>query len=149
MKISAPNKVASAFTLIELLAVVAIIALLAGILLPALAKAKAKAYSAVCQNNLKELQLGWFNYVEENNGTMPPSMVNAGAFPGCWALGNPRKDTNGTNIQRGVLYPYVGVLGVYHCPADHSDVDRFPGLPRLRSYSINTWLNSDWPQYQP
>jgi len=51
-----------AFTLIELMVVVATLALLASLLLPVLSKAKARAQRARCQNNLKQLTLSWFMY---------------------------------------------------------------------------------------
>jgi len=137
-----------AFTLIELLVVIAIIAILASLLLPALAKAKQKAQGMACMSNLKQLQLCWVLYGHDNNDVMPPSStiffngnLHRDVEPS-WAVGDAVRDTNTTNLQRGVLFPYNKTVGIYRCPGDKSTVEHHPSLLRTRTYELDCLLNS-------
>jgi prepilin-type N-terminal cleavage/methylation domain-containing protein/prepilin-type processing-associated H-X9-DG protein len=145
------------FTLIELLVVIAIIAILASMLLPALAKAKAKAHGIACLSNNKQLGLAWHLYAGDfndacvNNFTIPDteSAITSKKFNN-WVNNVMTWGTSGidgqsvTNVEwvkNGILAPYTtAALGIYKCPADNkvSTAQRKLGWKsRLRSNSMN------------
>ncbi len=136
------------FTLVELLVVIAIIAILASLLLPTLASAKEKARQAACLSNLKQLELCYQLYLDDNNDVLPLNhAVPDRSLRGSWVVGDAKHDTSTTNIQEGVLFRYNQSVAIYRCPADHSrTLPSGPSrtvLPRTRSYSIDYALNGD------
>jgi prepilin-type N-terminal cleavage/methylation domain-containing protein/prepilin-type processing-associated H-X9-DG protein len=120
----------TAFTLIELLVVIAVIAILAALLLPALASAKAKAQGIKCISNVKQLQLAWQLYADDNESHLVPN--------GGWCAGNytqpPGPDnTNLSLLGNSLLGKYAANTAIYKCPSDKS--------VNVRSYAMNNHMN--------
>ncbi|HEV2694253.1 MAG TPA: prepilin-type N-terminal cleavage/methylation domain-containing protein [Verrucomicrobiae bacterium] len=81
MELISPKRRGQAFTLVELLVVIAIIAILAAMLMPALSSAMARAKRIWCENNLRQIGIGFHVFLHDHNGQCPMSvpMIDGGA----------------------------------------------------------------------
>lgn len=143
-----------AFTLVELLVVIGIIALLISILLPSLNSAREAARSVKCLSNLRQLNLAIQMYANENHGYLPPILYRtAQTVPvgnvmtpcllrwfGGWTSAGSVYTADASILKR-----YVGNASVSGCPS-FSDGEIFSTQYGPCSYAYNTIL-SDWQRY--
>ncbi len=116
-----------AFTLIELLVVIAIIAILAAILFPVFAKARDRANTTACLNNMKQLGVGLYTYLQDYDESYPIlRRVIGGSTAWTW---------------RESLFPYVKSLDVAKCPSNVIG-KKFPALKAEgNTYPVSYALN--------
>ncbi len=146
------------FTIMELLVVISIIAILAGLVLSSLSHAKAKGLGIACANNVRQIIISWKMYAEDNDGKLAVNSAYNGAArmrpdSGGWIRGwlnydgaNP-DNTNylkliGTADGETALFgKYISNPAVYKCPADRS-ATTIGGRrhPRVRSLSMSQAL---------
>jgi type II secretory pathway pseudopilin PulG len=148
------------FTLVELLVVLATVAMLAAVLAPALAGTRPNAPAYQCLNNQRQLILGWQMYAADNKDLLPPN-----DYPyttayytytpknrlNNWVVGTMEQPLDSANASEltsvnSLLSPYVTNSSVYHCPADNY-IDTKTLKLHVRSYSMNSAVGTTWSSY--
>ena len=136
-----------AFTLVELLVVMGIIAILAAFLLPALSKGTSRGKRMQCLGNQRQLGFTWVMYQSDNNDRLVSNgIVDVGGNTNrkAWVQGafvNAPDNTNAallTDARYALFAPYLQKARVYSCPSDLLQIqfgNRF--YPKLRSYALN------------
>ena len=126
------------FTLTEVLVVVAIIAILAAVLLPVFARAKAAAQSSVCLQQTKQVGTAFLLYLGDSDGLLPDRRDLKTSLPGGfrpwtgWPPSDPR-----AGWAKIVLEPYAKSGQVWACP---SSVHLFKGVVQVEQAGADMWL---------
>jgi len=133
-----------AFTLVELLVVIGIIAALIAILMSALTRARDQALRTKCMDQVRQLVLGCHMYANENKYTWPFSNwlsqeVKPNPIAG-WLYKYPNLNKP-EHIETAVLWPYLRNYEIYHCPVDPPPYNPATPTHALTSYLMNGAAN--------
>ncbi|MCD6394355.1 MAG: hypothetical protein J7M40_12720 [Planctomycetes bacterium] len=151
-----------------MLVVIAVIALLLAVLLPALKEAKKRAMGLYCLVNLRGLSVAWTLYANENNGKLVSGevwcdydkvlpfdwvhpVVSAGDSE--YTYGMSEKERELAGIRKGALFPYTETEKLYNCPGDRTwtTVTGMLGAGQspYRSYAVSWPMNAQWGGIDP
>lgn len=127
------------FTIIELLTTIAVVAILASLLLPAMVTAQRRSNATQCLSKVRQIHLGWQLYAEESQGRLVPNVDGLlGGFTN-WVAGNMVDPTDVedrallVDTKRSLLAPYLKSADLFKCPSE--------GSKHVRSYSLNCRMN--------
>jgi prepilin-type N-terminal cleavage/methylation domain-containing protein/prepilin-type processing-associated H-X9-DG protein len=132
------RKPSSGFSLVEMLVVIAILAVLIGILVPIVSSTRRNARNVACASNMRQIALGLIAYASQNKGSYPPNSAESGQFWYLEALIG-QHITAPDKVGRAGAVPAgadasVGLAGgVFVCPDDRED--------SVRSYSMNIYAS--------
>ncbi len=135
-----------AFTLVEMLAILAVIGMVMGLTLPYLNRARHKARRAACLMNLRQIYCGYVAYAADHEGQLPPKYeIKKTTLSASDAAEGRVLNT----IERGIqteLAPYVRSPTVFRCPADTGDARNSTPLWKRRgeSYEVKGVLAKEW-----
>lgn len=127
------------FTLVELLVVIGIIGILIALLFPALSKARRQAEQVACMAHLRQVNVAFISYAQDNKGWLPAPALGFHENPEDWVYWQPTRD-----VRDSLLFRYLGDAEVLKCPSGVSQRPptatggghTFPPYPF--SYSVNT-----------
>ena len=133
-----------AFSMVELLAVIGIIAILIAMLLPAISGARARATRLQCMSNLRQLLVAETMYATDSGGYLTyPNWAHDRSSTNVWqtgwlyAQGKVHEPPEQDDVKDGAIYSYLLTTRVFHCPAHLTDEWTFDGTDRLTSYIMN------------
>jgi len=136
------------FTLIELLVVIVIIGILVAILVPALGRAREESRRAQCKNNLRQIGIGWYLYLDDNDERFPDTSAGTfggkatylGGYPAKYRPLNPYLDIDVSKSEAEVENDPN--LKVFYCPSNQPD-PLLNGMTRFDTTGTSYMWNGD------